>query len=84
LNIVAEDPVSIVPMQNGRQCYAEIVAVRLATPGKLGQGLGPSDFAQAHRKGCEIENLAAPTDMSALLLVAAERAQKTDLGLNLH
>lgn len=73
LNIVADGPVSIVPVQDGRQCYAEIVAVRLATPGKLGQALGPSDFVQAHRTGCEIETLAAPTDMSALLLVAAGR-----------
>ena len=51
MNIVAEGPVSIVPVQDGRQCYAEIVAVRLATPGKLGKGLGPSGFVQAHRTG---------------------------------
>lgn len=71
------------PAQDGRQYYAETMAVTLAYPGKPVQGFDQSDLVQVHRMGCWIGIPATPIDMNALSVVVAELARMIDPVLNL-
>lgn len=72
------------PAQDGHQYHAETVAVRLAYPGKLVQGLDPSGLVQAHQKGYWIGTPAALIDMIARLAVVAVVARTISLVLSLY